>query len=338
MKRITVKNVFLLQLLLAMFLHQSVNTGDCQEQKVIKAYSENFRTIISGDARPRVAYDGVNSEPGIAFTEGPSWINGTLYFSSCYYLSKRGKEGLHILKPDGAVELLNNKIRTEGTMPLPNGNLAVCDLGNSSIIEMTMQGDLVRTLADSCDGLPLGVPNDLITDKKGGIYFTQPNANKLPGNAVYYINPEGNVIRVTGWDELDAPNGCLLNPDNSKFFLGDYQKPTIWVFDVNEDGTLSGKRPFAQVLIGNSPVIKDKIPISRADGMTFDRSGNLYVATSLGIQVFDSSGGLLGIIGFPELTSHLVFGGEDMSTLYVTCKEHIFAIQTKMKGYRYPIE
>lgn len=338
MKIITVKNVFLLTLFLAMFLHQSVNTGDCQEQKVIKAYSEKFQTIISGNARPRVVYDGVNSEPGIAFTEGPSWINGALFFSNLYYLSKRGKEGLHVLKPDGTIELLNNKIRTEGTMLLPNGNLAVCDLGNSSIIEMTMQGYLVRTLADSCDGNPLGRPNDLITDKKGGIYFTQPNANKLPGNAVYYLNPEGNVIRVTEWNEFTNPNGCVLTPDDSKFFLGDYYEPTIWVFDVNEDGTLSNKRSFAQVIIEDSPLITDRTPLSRADGMTIDRSGNLYVATKIGIQVFDSSRELIGIIGFPALTSHLVFGGEDMSTLYVTCKEHIFAIQTKMKGYQYPIE
>ncbi len=210
MKKFTPGNASALLLFLSMFLHQSVNTGVCQEQKVIKAYSEKFKTIISGDAHPRVVYDGVNSEPGIAFTEGPSWINGTFYFSNLYYLSKRGKEGLHVLNHDGSVKLLNGEILTEGTIPLPNGNLAVCDLGNSSIIEMTLEGSVVKTLADSCDGNPLGRPNDLITDTKGGIYFTQPGANKLPGNAVYYLDPGGKVIRVTEWNEFTNPNGCVL--------------------------------------------------------------------------------------------------------------------------------
>ena len=39
------------------------------------------------------------------------------------------------------------------------------------------------TLSDSYDGKPYGRPNDLVVDKKGGVYFSEPGPNAAPGGA-----------------------------------------------------------------------------------------------------------------------------------------------------------
>src|SRR4029450_3689764 len=38
-------------------------------------------------------------------------------------------------------------------------------------------------LTDSFEGKPFGRPNDLVVDKKGGVYFTDPGPNAKPGAA-----------------------------------------------------------------------------------------------------------------------------------------------------------
>ena len=61
------------------------------------------------------------------------------------------------------------------------------------------------TLSDNYDGKPYGRPNDLVVDKKGGVYFSEPGPNATPGQpppvpalspAVYYVPPGGKAIRI----------------------------------------------------------------------------------------------------------------------------------------------
>jgi gluconolactonase len=298
---------------------------------------ESIYSIIYRDTEPELVVDGTGDSPGLTFTEGPSWMNGTLYFSNILWKGSNGRVGLHALLPDGSCVSLNDEVKTEGSTPLPNGNLAVCDLGSRRIIEMSPAGEVVRVLADSCEGIPLGPPNDVTTDTKGGIYFTEPFSTELTGNAVFYITPQGEVKRVTGWNEFSNPNGCVLSADGSTFYLGDYLDYTIWEFDINPDGTLTGKSPFATVR-GREPDPATGRPLkSCADGMAIDRDGNLYVATRIGIQVFSPNGGFIGIITLPKQPAHCVFGGDDLSDLYTFCRDQVYAVRTKMRGWQYPI-
>ncbi len=105
------------------------------------------------------------------------------------------------MDPDGTYRTISKGLQTNGLMPLANGNLAVCDMFGHRIVEMTVKGKIVRTLAASFDGKTLDGPNDLVADAKGGLYFTDPQftaeaKNFQPGRAVYYIKPDGKVIRV----------------------------------------------------------------------------------------------------------------------------------------------
>ena len=318
-------------------------SGAENEQKPPVA-SGQYHAIIPRDAEPVLVYDGSVEKPELTFTEGPSWMDGKLYFSNYYMFWKKWRSsdegGLRVIHPDGSQLVLNQNVQTCGTIPLANGNLAVCDLIARAVVEMSPEGKIVRTLADSYDGKRFGRPNDLVTDARGGIYFTDPNnapkgKEKQPGNAIYYIDPEGTLTKLTGWNEFGFPNGCVLSPDGSTFYVNDARGITVWKYDVNDDGTLANKQPFTEILLPEDRRTR-KNPRSDADGMTVDTLGNLYIATPMGIQIYDKNGESTGVIVYPKPPSNCIFGGEDMQTLYATCRDCIYSIRTKVKGLKYP--
>jgi len=67
--------------------------------------------------------------------------------------------------------------------------------------------------------------------------------------------------------------------------------------------------------------------------MAVDRDGRLYVATALGIQIFDQVGRVQAIITTPNgKVSSLTFGGENFYTLYATSADKIYRRKLKVKG------
>ena len=300
--------------------------------------------IIDSSERPVLIADGSVDNPPLNTTEGPSWMNGILYFSN--YGNRRDQRnlssvGVHAVFPDGSRELITSDLSTCGTTPLSNGNLAACDIKDNRIVELGPDGVFIRTIAETFEGIPFGMPNDLITDSRGGLYFTVPRlpreGKKLPGSAVYYHRSDGNITRVTDWNEFDIPNGCLVDADNKHFLLSCSRESAIWLFDIGEDGTFSNKRPFAYVIPPDNPRDKDRRR-GISDGMTMDTGGNVYVATCHGIDIYDREGGYIGFIHLPVSPSHCVFGGKDISTIYATCKDRVYSIRLKKKGFEYPLQ
>jgi len=246
---------------------------------------------------------------------------------------------------EGSFKIIAKNMQTNGIMPLGNGNLSVCDMYGHRIIEMTPNGGIVRTLADSYNGERLDGPNDLVIDAGGGIYFTDPQfipglEKKQPGKAVYYRKPDGEVIRVVEPGQFGQPNGILLSPDGKTCYINNTRNMPVGnyvaAFDVNEDGTLTNMRNFAKLFVPPDVRAGEEITTG-ADGMTIDVHGNIYVATLMGLQIFDSTGEFIGIVHFPIRPVSAVFGGDDMQTIYCTCESRIYSIRTRVKGLRYPL-
>jgi len=319
----------------------------------------SYHAVIPEDAEVELVVDGATQGPGLTFGEGPSWLNGKLYFSSMHFDQdwsgdpKRSK--LVEMDPDGTYRyIIEGKMQTNGTMPMHNGNLAVCDMFGHRVIEVTTKGRIVRTLADKFNGVRLDGPNDLVIDAKGGIYFTDPqfipDERKQPGRSVFYRKPDGEVIRVIEPDEFAMPNGVILSPDGKTLYVNntyddeewwnvDSDKDNwVWAYDVNDDGTLTNGRAFCELYL-TPDVLDRKGKSTSADGMTMDEKGHIYVATQIGIQFFcPKSGDLLGIINFPTMPVSCCFGGDDMQTLYAVCYDKVYSIRTKVKGQVFPLK
>jgi len=318
-----------------------------------------YHAIIPEQAKVEVVIDGAKQGPGLCFTEGPKWLKGKLYFSNMYFDQKWNgdprRSSLVEMNPDASYRYISQgKMQTNGTMPLPNGNLAVCDMFGHRVIEMTTQGKVVRVLASRYEGKPIDGPNDLVVDAKGGIYITDPqftpDAKKSqPGRSVYYLTPKRKLIRVIEPNAFAMPNGILLSPDGKTLYVNNTYDDEVWwnvnsdkdnyvwAYDVNEDGTLAHIRKFAELFL-TPEVLDRKGKSTSADGMTIDELGNIYVATYIGLQIFSAKGEFISIVNFPIFPVSCCFGGEDLKTIYATCYNRIYKIRTKVKGLEYPLK
>ena len=67
-----------------------------------------------------------------------------------------------------------------------------------------------------------------------------------PGkNAVYYVNPGGQIIKIT--DRMGRPNGVQLSPDGKVLYVADPTGEHVMAFDVQPDGTARNQREFARL-------------------------------------------------------------------------------------------
>ena len=320
-----------------------------------KARMAAYHAIIPEDSKLQLFVDGTITEPGLTFAEGPKWMNGKVYFSNMYFDQDWNgdpkKSSTVEMDPDGSYKYITQgKMQTNGLYPYKNGNLIVCDMMGHRVVEMTTKGRVVKVLADKYDGKPIDGPNDIITDKKGGIYFTDPQFTMepekfQPGRAVYYISPDGKKItRIVEPNEFAMPNGILLSPDGKTLYINNCyddeswypvnsdKENYIWAYDVNDDGTISNGRQFAKVFLVDN-VLDRKGKSSSADGMAIDMDGNIYVGTYYGVQIFNNKGEFVGMINLPHFPVSLCFGDEDMKTLYIVSYQWVYKIRTNMEGY-----
>jgi gluconolactonase len=191
-------------------------------------------------------------------------------------------------------------------------------------------------LADSFEGKPFLRPNDLVVDKKGGVYFTdcyqaqaKPKPDDLP-QAVYYIPPSGKLMRVA--TDIGRPNGITLSPDEKILYVNDWDGNYLVAYDVQSDGTLKNRRDFGKFDVKQDT---DHGLVSGADGLCIDNESNTYATTPAGVQIFNKKGEHLGNIDVPlDLPSqNCGFGGPDKHYLYVVGRGVIFRIHTIPAGY-----
>jgi gluconolactonase len=126
------------------------------------------------------------------------------------------------------------------------------------------------------------------------------------------------LIRATGekikLDEgLKGGSGVALSPDGLWLFVAQSLSRTGQSYRVRADGTLDARAPFYDFDV---PAWADE---SGAAGIAMDRDGLAYVATRMGVQVFDRNGRVAAILPLPgnAVVTSLCFGGHDFDTLYV---------------------
>lgn len=195
-----------------------------------------------------------------------------------------------------------------------------------------------EVLTDSFEGKPYIRPNDLVADKKGGIYFTdcyQVGVTAKPDDlpqAVYYILPNSRkVIRVA--TDIRRPNGITLSADDKTLYVNDWDGEYLVTYDVQPDGTLKNRRNFGKYTLKQET---DHGFVSGADGLCIDSAGHTFATTPAGVQVFSAKGEHLADIEAPydQPPQNCGFGGPDNSYLYVTGRGVVFRIHTMNAGVK----
>lgn len=199
-----------------------------------------------------------------------------------------------------------------------------------------------RTLAARYDGAPFGRPNDIVLDRKGGVYFTDSGVNppaagaapapapaeKPAKPAVYYISNEAGLTRLAA--DIERPNGIQLSPDEKILYVANTFGEYVLAYDILGEGKVGPRRNFAK-LEGYRKT--ETGGTSGADGLAVDAEGRVYVASNVGIQVFSSKGEPLGTIALPKQPQNIAFAGPDKKTLYAVGRGAAYKIATLAQGF-----
>lgn len=284
--------------------------------------AQEFEACVAADAKV------VRLATGMKFIEGPVWLpSGHLVFSDI------PANELKSWSAGKGVETYRSPSQNANGNTLDQrGRLLTCEHSGRRVAIVSENGEL-RTLADRYDGKRFNSPNDVAVARDGAVWFTDPEyglatdpktkqkiGKEQAGNHVYRYDPrtEKVTLAATGFDQ---PNGLAFSPDGSTLYVADSGAPKhIRTFAVAADGKLSSGRVFCTLDQG--------VP----DGIRVDREGRVWSTAADGIHVFDRNGRRLGKILTPESPANLCFGGANGTTLFITARTSLYAIEVKVKG------
>lgn len=253
------------------------------------------------------------------FTEGPAVdAQGNVYFTDVR------QHMILVWTVDDMLDTFRiNSGRANGLYFDKDENLLVCEGEKGQITSTSPEGEY-SAIATEYDSKRFNQPNDLWPDAKGGVYFTDPKYGgddkelNQDGMHVYYISPDHtSVMRVI--DDFEKPNGILGTPDGKILYVTDAQAKKTYKYDIQENGSLANKTLFVDF---------------GCDGMTIDKTGNIYFTTSgkQAVDIFSPSGELLDSIEVPEKPSNVCFGGKDRKQLFITARTSIYRVELDTEG------
>jgi sugar lactone lactonase YvrE len=198
---------------------------------------------------------------GLTFPECPRWRDGALFVSDMH------AHKLIKLTLDGRVETLATlDDRPGGLGFLPDGRLLVV----SQLEKKLLVWDGGRLLPYADLTLSRGEANDLVVDSKGRGYVScfgfDLHGGAAPAPAPLLFVDEHAAVRIVA-DELMFPNGMVLTPDERTLIVAETGGARLTAYDVAADGSLSGRRLFAD-LDGRAP-----------DGICLDAEGAVWAAS-----------------------------------------------------------
>ncbi|MEO6549522.1 MAG: SMP-30/gluconolactonase/LRE family protein [Ferruginibacter sp.] len=250
---------------------------------------------------------------GYKFTEGTAANSKGEVFFQDIPNSKTYKVGT-----DGKlVALPLNAKRASGTYFAPDGKRFTAAGGTKQILSYDAN-EKESVVADSISS------NDLVVAKNGNIYITSPDGSEKPSK-IYLITPGGKKSVVD--EGIKYANGIALTPDQTQLYVTESASHWVWIYKINEDGTLSYKQRFGWLHV------PDGSENAWSDGLKCDTAGRVYVTSRIGLQVLDQLGRVNAILPLPlGQSSNCCFGGPEFNILYVSCGDKVYRRKLKVRG------
>lgn len=221
--------------------------------------------------------------------------------------------------PDGAVYVCNPGA---GEWQVIDGLLypvgPAPDNSGGSIQRVNIETGEAEVLYSEVDGYRLGAPNDIVSDKSGGFWFTDTGKSHercRNYGGIYYARSDGSLIRQAAFPMI-SPNGIGLSPDGKQLYVADLMEGALLSFDVVGEGQLAPTPgPIPGKLVAR---LDGRLFV---DGLAVEESGAICVATPIngGISCWSPDGRLLDRVELPNtLATNICFGGPGMKTAYIT--------------------
>jgi sugar lactone lactonase YvrE len=199
---------------------------------------------------------------GLSFPEGPRWYDGTLWFVDGGAVQRVDAAGSR--ETVTAVEG-----NPSGMGFLPDGALLVVSMRGRRLLRVSSGAIAVHA---DLSVFPGDFLNDMVVDGTGFAYVgtrrhglqptVAPPAPDQELDALLVVDPDGRA-RVAA-DGLISPNGAVITPDGATLIVAETYGHRLTSFDRASDGSLHGRRVFAEV------------PGRFPDGMSLDEQGAVW--------------------------------------------------------------
>jgi sugar lactone lactonase YvrE len=187
-----------------------------------------------------------------------------------------------------------------------DGAMYVADYTGHNVLAIDTGTRAVRVFAH-LDGAHQ--PNDIALAPDGTLYASDPDWKHDAGQ-LWRIGRDGTVRRLeTG---MGTTNGIEVGPDGRHLYVNESVQRRVWVYDLDADGGLAGKRLLLE------------FPDHGMDGMRSDVDGNLYIARygAGTVAVVSPAGEVLREVRLKGLKpTNVAFGGSDGRDVYVTLQD-----------------
>jgi gluconolactonase len=260
--------------------------------------------LVAGEGWQAIA-EGVNS-PGASFADA----------EGNYYVSDAARGVLRVAA-DGAISVWWKEAPRLARMSFASdGRLfAITAEPRSRLILVAPSTRKVRVLASGLEG------GDLAITSQGLAYFT----DTVKGRVLLAQGHRRPRVVASG---LARPTGLTFSGDQATLVVAEGGGSHAWAFRVELDGSLAFAAPWVELRLAPDRTA------SGAGGMATDAEGRFYLASPVGIQMFDWTGRLGGVIAGPtaEMVTGCAFAGPERAYLYVTSSRRVFRRKTKAHG------
>jgi gluconolactonase len=218
---------------------------------------------------------------GRGYTEGTIFVGDILYFVD--------------FSSSDVLRIVANRVESvwhqkgcgpSGLLQVPQGLLVAC-YGGNTVVLVSLDGKVLRTIRSDAAGHLFNGPNDLAADAKGGVYFSVSGSGKEFGK-IYFLAASGQVRVVAG--NINYANGLVVSADGKLLYVAESSANRLLEFAIAADGSLGPQRVFVK--------LADILKAGRTytpDGVRIDGRGRLFVGLydGGGFAVINSDGMLM---------------------------------------------